>query len=59
MTTTDLFYCKIEDTQAVEDAIRAACDQFSAPELTTLEVYTSRDLGPWTAYISTVLVMSA
>ena len=32
-------YCKIEDTQAVEDAIRAACDQFSAPELTTLEVY--------------------
>ncbi len=32
-------YCKIEDTQAVEDAIRAACGKFSAPELTTLEVY--------------------
>ena len=32
-------YCKIEDTQAVEDAIRAACEKFSAPELTILEVY--------------------
>lgn len=32
-------YCKIEDTQAVEGVIRAACDKFNAPELTTLEVY--------------------
>ena len=32
-------YCKMEDTQAVEDAIRAACGKFSAPELTILEVY--------------------
>lgn len=32
-------YCKIEDAQAVEDAIRAACDKSNAPELTTLEVY--------------------
>ena len=26
-------YCRIEDTQAVEDAIRVACERFSAPEL--------------------------
>ncbi len=32
-------YCRIEDTQAVEDAIRVACERFSAPELTILEVY--------------------
>ena len=32
-------YCRSEDTQAVEDAIRAACEKFSAPELTILEVY--------------------
>lgn len=32
-------YCKMEDTQAVENAIRTACGRFNAPELTTLEVY--------------------
>ena len=32
-------YCRIEDTQTVEDAIRVVCEKFSAPELTTLEVY--------------------
>lgn len=32
-------YCRIEDTQAVEDTIRVACERFSAPELTILEVY--------------------
>lgn len=32
-------YCRSEDTQAVEDAIRVACERFSAPELTILEVY--------------------
>lgn len=32
-------YCKIEDTQAVEAAIRRACDAAGAPELTVLEVY--------------------
>ena len=32
-------YCRIEDTQTVEDAIRVICEKFGAPELTTLEVY--------------------
>ena len=32
-------YCKAEDTEAVEAAIRMGCDSFHAPELTVLEVY--------------------
>lgn len=32
-------YCEIADTDAVAEAIRAACAKFDAPEITTLEVY--------------------
>ena len=32
-------YCDMADTAAVKDAIRAACDAHSAPELNILEVY--------------------